>query len=112
MHSLIIAMEKIKKGVNNMTEKYNGWRNRFTWLCNLHLENDEALYTDIMNYIKDLKNEVDENEEIIYHLENYIYTLVTVRNAPEEINSLIDDLLGHAIAEIDFFEIAKNFLEE
>lgn len=95
-----------------MSERFQGWRNKFTWLCELHLENDEYIYNDIRCYVRDLKTLSKDKADTIYCLKDYIYNYVKENLLSNENFSIFEtDLIEYAIAEIDFWEIAENWLD-
>lgn len=83
---------------------YNGWKNYETWVVALWIDNDEGSYNESRDLIRDCK----ETYEAADILKNWI----------EEMNPLNDsaspwsDLLGAALSEVDWFEIAENYLSE
>ena len=94
-----------------MTERYNGWTNKFTWICELHLENDEYTYNDIRNYIKDLKSFTKGDADMLYCLQDYLYSYVRDNLLNYELSLLETDLIEYALSEIDFWQIAENWLD-
>lgn len=73
---------------------YNGWTNYCTWAAALWLDNEETTY----KYFRGLAAEIKEEE--------------ADENAPELSASMYSDLLGFAMQEINYYEIASNILEE
>ncbi|MBY9021074.1 MAG: hypothetical protein KGD67_08445 [Candidatus Lokiarchaeota archaeon] len=47
-----------------MSEKYNGWHNRETWLVNLWLTNDQNIYNLITETFKHLKHSYEQRDFI------------------------------------------------
>jgi hypothetical protein len=91
---------------------YNGWSNYPTWAVNLWLSNDERLY----NATRDLVASVvyPENEDRIARvdvaeaLRDFVQDLA---NQEYEEASFVQDLLGYALAQVAWFEIADAWLE-
>lgn len=96
-----------------MSERFYGWRNKFTWLCALHLENDENIYNDIRCYVKDMRTFTDDKSNLLCCLKDYIYSYITENILNDKNYNIFEkDLIQYAIAEIDFWEIAESYLEE
>jgi len=108
-----------------MCNKYNGYDNYPTWCYNLWQDNDEGNY----HYIRELVNEVKEECELDYDTNPYndIFTLEqninyklqeALKDNFEENNPLINeasvysDLLGWAVSNINWHEIAEYLIEE
>ena len=90
---------------------YNGYTNYCTWAAALWLDNEESTYKDFRGLIAEIREEeADENEQK-YRLENAIREF-TEENAPEIPASVYSDLLGFAMQEINYYEIACNMLED
>jgi len=109
---------------------YNGWTNYETWNVKLWIDNDEGSY----NYWRDntskvvdgntetetLKVPVNNNDKVdIFDKDAATYQLAhMLKDFVEENNPLTDnadmytDLLGAAISEINWYEIAKSMIED
>jgi hypothetical protein len=85
-------------------ESYNGWTNYYTWNYKLWLDNDQGSYEYWLERAAELS----------------VYDLATAlkeelqeaagERLPEA--SVLTDLLGYAIASINFYEIAEHMKEE
>lgn len=99
-----------------MEEKgYNGWKNYETWCVALWIDNDEGSY----NYALELARDHCDQDPYDLGVEGPISSLSDALKAwIEEMNPLNDtstmftDLLNAALSEVDWYEIAKNYLEE
>lgn len=90
--------------------EYNGWENRCTWLVHLHLSNEQALFLEIAHLVA-----CEPNDERAGHLvEQWGRASITswinrvpTRNRPydEQIGLLVWDLLGAALAYIEWDEL-------
>ena len=98
---------------------YNGWTNYETWGVALILDNDEGTYS----YVRERAQEIKETEgdSALYALEDflkdYTETLCGIGNESEdygipEPTMMARQLLGGAISDVDFREIAENILSE
>ena len=87
-------------------ETFNGWTNKPTWLVKLWLDNDQNTYNDIINLVK--RNKALEDYQIGDKISGYVDTnMLTVPSA-----SLETDLLGWAMACVNWSEIGKSYKED
>lgn len=105
---------KIIKGSDRIMEnkKYNGWNNYQTWVTALWIDNDYVSYQYRCELVERVKEEHEEEEE----RQNCL--ALSLKDWLEEQNPLADnanvfvDLLNFALSEVDWDEIAENFLAE
>ena len=83
-----------------MNDTYNGWSNYPTWNVNLWLSNDEGLYSV-----------VSRGPYERAALADYIKTFVRDELAPDLGASFAADLLGYALDQVDWYEIADAWIE-
>lgn len=97
---------------------YNGWRNYETWAVALWIDNEQGSYSYSREMVSDAveSHALDPNTEpgetvsvsdIADRLKDWIE-----ESAPEMEASLYSDLLNAALSEVDWYEIAENYLEE
>ena len=90
--------------------KYNGWTNYETWLCNLWFDNFE--FTDIL----DIFDGCEDNDDILNVIEDYIKDFVNefveVSFSPGDSHGFIHDMLNSAIETIDFRDIAEHYVDD
>lgn len=79
--------------------RYNGWKNYETWVTALWLSNDYYL----SDTLEDMSNLLD-----VYELSEFIENLIC-ENSPDA-KGVYGDLLTHAINNVDFYEIAENYV--
>ena len=104
--------------------RYNGWTNYETWAVALWLDNDEGTSIETRETMRefwDTMADADErmryginntqSEATRFHfsqwLEDYVETM-----QPDLGATLWSDLLNAAMSEVDWFEIADNWLSE
>ena len=111
--------------------RYNGWANYETWAVNLWLTNDEGTYSYWRERAADAKNEENWPEHDKEWFKKKTFTRYEIargllsRWLKEELEeqsaevfqsafeaSLWSDLLGGALSEVNWFEVAEHFLEE
>lgn len=104
----------------NENIKYNGWTNYPTWCVSLWLNNEEGSYF----YLIELAKEIKENPRYFkvgdkkylrdpnVVLGDAIKKMIDDSNPLIQDASLFHDVLTHALAFINYQEIAKGFLEE
>ncbi len=103
--------------------QYNGWTNYETWDVHLWLTNDAESY----NYCRELARECVEEASTCSQVQQGIWDEVEARRFlladrlkehVEDANPLVGDaslfcdLLGSAIQDVDFHNVADAFLEE
>ena len=88
------------------SKRYNGWSNYETWVVKLWLDNEEWSYRNFSQLARANKRNADPTHELVSQLKEY----------HEEMNPLGDkanvfaDLLGAALSEVDWYEIAEAYL--
>ena len=84
---------------------YNGWSNYPTWCVNLWLNNDEGLYNETRAHARRLRSSRGD-------LASLLKDWVSGDLAPDLGATFAADLLGYAIDEVDWYEIADAWLVE
>ena len=96
---------------------YNGWTNYETWLVALHINNDEGSYSYVRDELLDAL-EADDPDSLRYRYASYLADWVsdTLDDDTTYTNTwtrlLTNDLIGAALAEVNWNEIATNILDE
>ena len=103
-----------------MTHKdYNGWTNYETWNVKLWMDNDESTYHYWQEQTDELWKRARENqawpgstrkESAAAQLADTLKSECE-ENQPE-VSGMYADLLGAALSEVNWLEIAENMLEE
>ena len=88
--------------------RYNGWRNYETWLCNLWFDNF---------FVEDAANMyamAEDESEAIMLLESYIEDTVTelVMGGIDDASGFLPDIMGAVFRIIDFREIAEHYIDD
>ena len=92
------------------TQKYNGWTNYATWLCNLWFPDFRPLFED---HIEDFSDEHEDKADLLNTLEMWIKDDVL-----EYVDSTVDgvgfarDLLDQALNDIDFRDLAEHYVDD
>ena len=90
-----------------MCREYNGWSNYQTWNVSMWLDNDQVTYYHIREMAKDYLD--DDTWKFAAYLRDY----VEENNPLADSNaSLFTDLMGHALANVEYGVIAEGILDE
>ena len=86
-------------------DTYNGWTNRETWLVNLW---------DIANYdIEELEVYRGNEYALSKEIENRVDEIIEMSDQDGTLSSgFVGDLLGGALARIDYYDIASTLLRD
>ncbi|NLE45574.1 MAG: hypothetical protein GX620_12710 [Chloroflexi bacterium] len=83
---------------------YNGWTNKPTWLVHLWLSNDYGLYHTTREMLADAHDPERALRDFVEEIHD-LETLVAD-------SGMISDLLGWALAMVNWREVANAFAEE
>lgn len=93
---------------------YNGWSNYETWATALWLDNDEPTYRDVQRIVAREYDPEDENEpgdEVAQRIGSLVKEYVN--DMPDRPTSgLFADLVGAALSEVDWDEVASHYMED
>ena len=92
------------------TNKYNGWTNRETWLCNLWFDNFE--FSEMLDMFEGCEDKGDILNNIEDYIKNYVEEFVEYSLALGDAHGFIHDMLNSAIQEIDFRDIAEHYVDD
>lgn len=95
------------RNIKSMKEEYNGWKNYETWNVALWLDNDQGSQEMVL----DMARNVKDSETATVDLADQLKDMVEENNPLNDQSSMYTDLLNAAISEVDFMEIANNYLE-
>ena len=93
-------------------QKYNGWNNYQTWVTALWIDNDYGSYQYRCELVEQVKEEHEDEEEQENCLASSLKNWIEEQNPLADDASVFADLLNSALSEIDWQEIAENFLAE
>ncbi len=105
-----------------MTENgYNGWKNYETWNVALWIDNDQGSYSQRQEMAQEAwdnaasgdayKGQTRE-DSAKYSLSKALQEWIEEMNPLASEASMFSDLLNAALSEVDWYEIAENFLED
>jgi hypothetical protein len=80
---------------------YNGWKNYPTWVVNLWLGNDQGTYSECSYMAREALRDAPHDS-----FKEYVTDLIDDESA-----GLGNDLIGYALGEVDWNEIADSWLE-
>jgi hypothetical protein len=95
---------ELQHKLDKLNPSHNGYANRSTWLTSLWLDNDYGLYT----LLKEWAEDVDQQHELADRVKDFIED----GNPLADDASVYADLLGYAIALVDFHEIVEAYWQE
>lgn len=84
-------------------QRYNGWVNYETWLCNLWITNDAGLYS----FFNEMAEEVADVYDLSEMIKEEFYECM-----PDIEASFYTDLITAGLSEVCWYEIAENIWAE
>ncbi len=117
------ASERIREARMAQDETYNGWSNYPTWAVNLWLSNDRALYEQAREMAGQAAYDAPEDDNVSdgiwtvqetarFRLADTFKEWVVDDLSPDLGATFAADLLGYALGEVDWHEIADAWLED
>lgn len=99
------------------TEKYNGYANYETWNVKLWLDNDEGLVGYWEERAQTALDETSANDDLDTRRNDAADVLASEledwhNEAMPATTGVFSDILGHAMARVDWHEIANTYLED
>jgi hypothetical protein len=86
-----------------MCNEYNGWKNYQSWNMALWIDNDQGLYETVRETVQGMKP---------HEAEDWLKEFMGDMNPLADQANMYSDLLGHALACVDYQEIIKHYQEE
>ena len=96
--------------MSNPNNKYNGWTNYETWLCNMWFDNFE--FTEMLDMFDGCEDKGDITNIIEDYIKSYVEEFVEYSLAPGDTHGFVHDMLNSAISEIDFRDIAEHYVDD
>ena len=97
---------------------YNGWRNYETWNVALWIDNEQSTYSEAREMVREAYDDTDEDQTHEERLEEARHGLAkrleewVDEMKPDLGASMFSDMLNAALSEVDWQEIAENWLSE
>ena len=93
--------------------KYNGWSSYETWNVALWIDNEEGRY----NYWREQAREAlatkdNDKDDAIFLLREQLQEEVEEGNPLRSDNCMYSDILGMALRDVNWHEIASNWIDE
>ncbi len=102
-------------------KSYNGYTNYETWCVNLWIDNEEGSYNHVYAMASDVFESSEDSynysinftkeENALNELEDQIKDYIKETNPLADNASLFSDLLGSALDNVNWREIAENWIE-
>ena len=94
-----------------MTEKtYNGWTNYETWNVVLWIDNEEGSYRYWRDTVREICEDSDEKDDAICSVSKRLED--EIKEGAPELQGTYSDLLSAALSEVNWYEIAENWVDE
>ena len=90
---------------------YNGWSNYETWNVKLWMDNEESSYRYWNETANQLGRHCSDKDKAVGKLSTYLKDHYE-EYKPDLGASVWSDLLGAALSEVDWYEIAESLLED
>ena len=91
---------------------YNGWKNYQTWVTALWIDNDYGAYQYRCELVEQVKEAHEEKDDRENSLASSLKDWIEEQNPLAGNANVFTDLLNSALSDIDWQEIAENFLSE
>ena len=102
--------------MSNDNNGYNGWTNYETWVVNLWLSNEQGSQEQIEEQAEQSvtdaieQDESDVRQAATYALSKYLEEMHD--ECVPETTGVFADLINHALGMVDWYEIAKHYVDE
>lgn len=94
----------------NKDHRHNGWTNYETWNVALHMDNDEGSYREARRVARGFVRTEDSADDARNAMAGWLKE--THEEAMPELSGTYGDLLGAALGEVDWYEIACHYVDE
>lgn len=89
-------------------QEYNGWTNYETWAVALHIDNEPGTYEGSREIVARSDEEWDAAEA----LKDWTEEVYILNEEGERPGSLMGDLIGAALSEVNWIEIVRNIRDD
>lgn len=93
-----------------MSQTYNGWKNYETWAVKLWMDNEESTYKHWRDESRRLARKAIDKDEFLSAMSEALKE--GHEQAAPDLDGVWSDLLGAALSEVDWYEIAESFVED
>lgn len=83
---------------------YNGWKNKATWLVNVHLTNNKEYEILLKGFVE----RAQDHRHLVTILQDHLSDMLT----NEDRDPLENDLLTYAFYDVDWYELADHYFSE
>lgn len=91
-------------------QRYNGWANYPTWCVNLWLSNDQGLYEQTRKLVESCAGHSDDLGRVC--VSDVLKSFVRDELAPDLGACFAADLLGYALDQVDWLELAVTWIAD
>ncbi len=91
---------------------YNGWTNYETWNVALWYDNDQGSYNERCDMVREIAEDNDDKDDAVGDIASWLKENVENANPLASEASMFSDILGAALGEVNWHEIAGNWLDE
>lgn len=91
---------------------YQGYKNYETWAVSLWLLNDEGLYRMVREWVAELAEEAGSKKEHLRLVAHHVKDWIEENNPLADDPSCYSDILTAAIGEVDWVDVAEDFIED
>lgn len=107
------AVAKALDHLERDTKGYNGWVNYETWAVALWLDNEQSSYYAMLALTESAYDDAEgDKDDALGQLAKAINEYIDDRNPLASDASMFSDLLGAAMSEVDYHEIAEHYLAD
>jgi hypothetical protein len=88
---------------------YNGWTNYETWNVKLWIDNEEGSYHYWRDQVQETLEDKQNRDDAVYAISKALKD--EIEDQQPELSGCYSDLLSAAISEVNWYEIAENWVD-